>query len=1183
MNKTCTKQTGVPNQHLKQIWRIMRITTFLIIVAMMQASAVTFAQKVTLSEKNTSLSKVFTKISKQTGYDFWVNGSLLRNTRPVTIDVKDAALDDVLKAIFKDQPVTYSVTDKLVTVVNFKKIDVRGKVVDEKGNPLVQASVKIAGNPKVFLTDSKGEFIIRDVEENVLLTVTYVGFTPLEVKAKANLGILTLLAKDSKLDEVNVVAYGTTTRREATGSISTIKAKDIAGVPSSNIANLLQGRVAGLDVTNISGSPGSGGIAMTVRGYNSLDVEQGRRFSNPLWVVDGVPLNSFTSPVTGTNLLADLNPDMIESIQVLKDASAASLYGSRAANGVVIVTTKKGQNDLKASFAVNASKSYNILPRLPTITIGNAERNLRLAAFRNNRIAYLDPVTLRYKYPSSYLEVYRNPSTGRRDYFERGTPSNEEGMYLQDSLNSFYNNATNFFPAYYETGEVTNANIQTYGGAKNMNYGIGIGYYNESGVLKGSGFKRMDLNSSLNVSPTDKFHVDLRFNTTLTDRNRGEKSNFIGASPIVETVPGDPFKLSSLYPGEGSAVWNNVLARLQNIKENNRSVRLRTNFKLSYDILPSLTASTSLAADYAVHRRNSFTPSYLSESGYSRSVGETGVNLLALNENLLTYNKRINNDHNINVIAGFSYQYDQEEYNGASADNSPSDEIYYARPGFPLFAQRTIPGLLGIPYTETIAFQSYQSDMQEKALLSYFGRVEYNYKQKYLISASFRRDGSSVFGANNKFGTFPSIAAGWSFGEESFIKEALPSLNFGKFRASWGRSGMHFSQNYLALGIMKAGGLSHENRGVLIPEVADGLYNEDLSWEETDQIDLGLDLDLFNNRLGITTDYYYRYTDKMLMPVRLPGNYNGFQAQWRNAAAVSNEGIELLINYEIIRKPNLAWKISINGARNWNRFEKSNNGRDVSSQQVITNSQWVIGKPLSGIYALKSNGFILSQDEVAIYYNAAGISNYFGTAPIFYHKPGDYKLLDVNGDGVLSSTGDAVYIGSALPEFSGGFGTEIRRNNFELNLLFSYQLGRHIVNALPLEALKTNESLSLTHPLLMDLRKARFWAQPGDNADYVPIQYDSGAGMYNALTDRFVEKVNWLKLKTITFRYHLPSAWVKRLKIEAIQLFASAENVFTLTNYSGLDPETVNISSGIDAGTNYPLVRRFNCGLTLKF
>ena len=530
-----------------------------------------------------------------------------------------------------------------------------------------------------------------------------------------------------------------------TGAVSVIKADEIKGIPSPSIANLLQGRVAGMDITNMSGAPGGGGTAIVIRGYNSLDVEQNRRYSNPLWVVDGVPLNSFTSPITGTNLLADINPDMIESIQVLKDASSAAIYGSRAANGVIIVTTKKGRQNQDATFSVNISQSWNILPELPTVTIGKGERDFRLNTLKNRpSVAYLDPVTKRYKYPESNREVF-DTKKGSYDYFFTPTSHNSDELVLQDSLNSFYNNATNFFPIYYEKGKITNANIQTYGGSDRMYYGIGLGYYDESGVLKGTGFNRIDLNANMNVVPVRKLNVDLRLNATLTNRKRGEKTEGMGSAPIVETVPGDPYELSSLNPGKGSVVWNDVLEKLKGTKEKNRSVRIRTNFKIGYDIFDGLNLSTSLAADYSIHRRNYFQPSYLDEHGFSQTVGETGINLMVLNENLLTYQKTIKEDHNINFVAGFSYQYDQVEYNGGSAQNSPSDKIYYSRPGFPVLGELNYGN-----YSQTVAFQRYLSDMEEKTLVSYFGRLEYNYRKKYLLSASFRRDGSSVFGKNNK-------------------------------------------------------------------------------------------------------------------------------------------------------------------------------------------------------------------------------------------------------------------------------------------------------------------------------------------------------------------------------------------------------------------------------------------------
>ena len=339
----------------------------------------------------------------------------------------------------------------------------------------------------------------------------------------------------------------------------------------------------------------------------------------------------------------------------------------------------------------------------------------------------------------------------------------------------------------------------------------------------------MDLNSSMNVIPVKNLNVDMRFNASLANRKRATKSEILGSSaPSVEVVPGEPLELNSFLPGEGSVPWNAVLEAYEGTKEKNRNIRLRTNFRVGYQPVVGLDITAMLAADYSIDRRNYFQPSYLSDDGFSKSMGETGVNLMVLNENLVSYKRTIKEDHSVSFVGGFSYQYDQTEYNGGSAQNSPSDKIYYAPDGLPVLGNVSTPNIGGGTYEKPVAFQRYVSDMQEKSLISYFARLEYDFRGKYMLSASFRRDGSSTFGADNRWGTFPSVAAAWTFTEENWVKDNLGWLLIDAMPVEGVR--LH-TTCYLALEWILAGVVHGDAYVSAFPD--GGMYNPALSWEET--------------------------------------------------------------------------------------------------------------------------------------------------------------------------------------------------------------------------------------------------------------------------------------------------------------------------------------------------------------
>lgn len=677
--------------------------------------------------------------------------------------------------------------------------------------------------------------------------------------------------------------------------------------------------------------------------------------------------------------------------------------------------------------------------------------------------------------------------------------------------------------------------------------------------------------------------MNLRFYLARTDRSRKSSEqngfNFTTGSEL-ERIPSELLETSTLYPGKGTPAFEEMIERYEGTKEKNESYRVRANFDVSYEFIKGLTFKTSVAADYSQQNLNVFQPSYLDENNESFSSGQIARAMMLLNENLLTYKHTFGEDHNIDILLGHSVQVDETNNLEGYGRKAPSDLIHYVSWYENVFDANS-----------NRILKDFYSNREKSTMVGLFGRVNYNYMQKYFASITVRRDASSKFGENVRWATFPSYAIGYTFSEEPFMDWSRGWLDFGKIRASYGKSGKQFDQPYISHGLLTVY-TPFLGYPTVQPEWLDGLANNKLTWEETDQYDLGLDFDLFDHKLNFTVDYYYRLTDKLLYNITLPGNYSGYQRQWQNAYAIVNSGIEFQVKWDIFRKEGFTWDMTFNIARNWNKLKKSNNGMDFQNfngSENFYNNLSVIGKALNGIYVYDDKGYYNHETDIPSYYSNGRKMYLYGSDVTQFYRPGDRIIADVDGNGqinVLQPTqDDRVYGGSPLPKASGGITSSLSWKGFDLNVLFNFVISRHILNAGRDASVATRVGVTLsetTKPIFIAPEKLTFWQQAGDKSNFPVNRVEYGLSNFVTNLKSNVENVSFIKLKTITLGYTLPDVIMKPIGINA-RLFFSAENVFTITNYSGPDPESVDLVTGIDDFGNYPLARRLTLGLTVNF
>lgn len=1016
-------------------------------------------------------------------------------------------------------------------------------------------TIQVVGTSVGTVSINNGWFAIDLPILKGKLKFSFVGYKDQEIEFTEKTDTLHIYMKEdvSNLDEVVVRAYGSQKKREVISAISRVTAEEMKELPTASLVNMLQGRMAGVMVVNQSGAPGSAQM-VAIRGYNSL-MTSGASDGQPLYVIDGVPMHSFVSPVSGTNTMADIDPAMIESVEVLKDAAAASIYGSRAGNGVILITTKKGRAG-EAKFSANVSYSASQLMAYPEQVGGRMERIINLERLKNDRGAMYDYTTRKWSWPTSYEDVYEAFSGTYDGFWGNGHLQQKISDYLQDSLNPYFNNSTNWWKYVYKTGKILNANLQASGGSERMQYMVGAGYYEETGIAINSSYGRYNLSSNLTAKPTKGLDLNVRLYLAYTNKDRDTRN--LMSHNRFEVITADPSSTSTLLSNssEVEAEWlRNANAK----KDKSDAYRAMGSVYLQYAFWKGFSLTGSASVDFSQSNSNIFSPSWLDASSWeeNRSEGSISRSITVLGNVLLRYNKSFKEKHNLEVLLGMDINKEQYHYINGHGRGGPSDNIYYYNPNI----NQPIKNHGYGDYENWESMTSYYSDFREKTMLSYFTRVGYNYKQRYLVEGTLRRDGSSTFGEDHRWATFPSVAVGWAFSEEPFMRWAS-WLDWGKLRASYGTSGQIFTDEYLAHGLMSVDSDAFMENNGMIPNT---MISPDLTWEKSEQYDIGLDLDMFDYRLKMKLDYYYKLTSSLIYNVELPGTILLAGARTENAMELSNEGIELELEADILRNHAVLWRTKFNISRNWNRFEKSYDGKDKDGL--------IIGRPTSGLMVYAEDGFYDSDDEVPINWKIDGSQEYLGTSvdPMTGTSGmvGRQKLLDLNGDGRIG-TDDMYYVGTAQPLAYGGWVNELTWKNFSLNMLFNYALGRSMINMRPKSIYQTVINVN---PVDMD-----FWEKPGDDADYPFFGYD-----FEMQTDKRVEKVHSVSLKQLTVGYDVAKKVSKKIGFSGIRFFVTMENLFYLSNYSGENPEVVDVYKGIDSGSAYPLPRKYSIGLTLNF
>lgn len=1000
--------------------------------------------------------------------------------------------------------------------------EVKGSVFSKQGEPLIGASILIVGSTTGTITDVDGKFRISSSNPISQIRVTYIGYNPVTVSVGNQTELKITLEDSQALDEVVVVGYGTVKKSDLTGAVSSLKSDQLNPGANASVDQMMQGRAAGVQITQSSSEPG-GGLSIRIRGSSSINAS-----NEPLYVIDGFPIDNgaglsagdattFSTVNTGTNNtpknpLNSINPADILSIEILKDASATAIYGSRGANGVVMITTKRGTGE---KMSVNYSASYGVQNIAKRMDILNA---------------------------SQYM-TYMNGLA---------TDLGQKPIFSESDLTSL-SPGTDWQSQIFRQAKVTDHNISISGGTKKTSVFSSLNYFNQEGIVKNTGIDKYIARANIESNLSDRVKTGLNLNTSLIlDRNTldGVNTNENGG-PVYAAILSDPTE--KVYDANGQLTLspnntiNNPVSLIQGVSSKSETNRILANAFVSFEVVKGLTAKLNIGADRQQIRREIYNSTLTRRGGPVKGAGDIATfnrnNQLV--EYTMNYKKEINKNHVFDILGGATYQSFQTKFFAGSITGFPTDAL-----GVDNFG-------LGNTNNDQL-----RSNHEENSLLSYLGRVNYTLLDKFLFTASLRADGSSRFGVNNKYGYFPSFAFGYKLTEEKWVPKVFDEL---KLRASWGQTGNQEIGNYASQLTFGNGPGAVFNNSVTTTLIPLRIANPDLKWETTTQFNVGIDGSILNGRLSGTLDYFSKLTTDLLFNLPLP-RASGFSSILSNVGSVENKGFEVLLTSVNIDRNQFKWSTTFNYSAIRNKvLDLGRVDQIVTGDNQATGNTVIIrkGETLASYYGYVVDGIYKSIEEVKA-----------GVEP--NAKPGYPRIKDLNNDGKIT-TADQTIIGNPMPKFTFGFQNSFTYKAFRLDVFLQGSQGANMLNVNLIESLYP---ANFRRNALTELALDR-WTTSNVDAKW-PSQINSNAYGGSKVNSLVIQDASYVRLKNVQLSYQVP---IKGKHIKSLKLYATGQNLITWTNYIGFDPEANSYGNSnirIDY-SSYPMAKTYLFGMNVGF